>query len=333
MARSKTAADAILYYEAGQSYTPMAALTDSGDHTIFTSGDECWSGYEGKEPVVRPDGLLTGGVISAAASGSNDVVDVSAATAYVAGVQVSVPAATDLAITRASVSDYIINSIVIQDDGGGGYEFAAVQGTEGSAFSETRAAAGGPALIAVGSIEIGQVRTDSQTAAAIAAAEIFQVPGTHLERSDYPVWDEDWASGEITFAAVLPLIHTASVPRRVYAAYYTPIYSEVPNAADCQMPENSHSVTSTQVYGGTVGSRNSTLGQGSFTALLQNGVTDTFVKSKDKNLWFKFLPDRYRSEYILAQGVLGIARQFPAGDSIKATCTISADAACIDKES
>jgi hypothetical protein len=92
-------------------------------------------------------------------------------------------------------------------------------------------------------------------------------------------------------------------------------------------------VTSTQIYGGTVGARSSSLGQGSFTARLSTGVIDNFIKQKDKNLWFKFLPDRYRDEFILTQGVLGVSRQFPAGNSIIANCTISAESTSIDMES
>jgi hypothetical protein len=53
-------------------------------------------------------------------------------------------------------------------------------------------------------------------------------------------------------------------------------------------------------------------------------VTDGLVSAKDALLWFRFYPDRYKSPYLLTQGKLGIARTFPAGDTIKAACTISA---------
>jgi hypothetical protein len=409
MARSKTSANAILYYEAGQSYVAMAALTDSGDHATFESPDTCWSGYEGKEPVVRPNGLLTGGAITPAASEANDQVDVAAATCYLAGVLTSVSADTNVACARPDTTYLVLTLaagatgcvasdigkpvvggtttdsgtliaynnttrqlLVDQDAGDDTFDdddetititggtgtgdmdsavaaavthkivsitvtslgaVAAVEGYEGTSFSTTRGDLGGPPLIPTTSIEIGQVRYTSSSAAAVDSDEIYDVPGTHQERSDYPVWDEDWADGEITFAATLPLIHTGATARPVYAAYYTPIYSEVPNASDFVPAETSHSVTSTQIYGGTVGARSSTLGQGSFSARLSTGVVDNFVKLKDKNLWFKFMPDRYRDEFILTQGVLGIARQFPAGNAIIANCTISADVASIDKES
>jgi len=330
--RTKTAANAILYYEAGQEYVAMAALTDSGDHAKFTSPDDQWSGYEGKEPIVRPNGLLTGGVITPAASDTNNYVDVSAATAYIAGELVSVDAAADLEVARGA-SSHIINSIVIQDDGEGGFEFAVEAGLTSTSFNTTRGEAGAPPLIGVDDIEVGQVRYTLSSNAAVTADEIFQVPGTHQELSAFPVWDEDWAEGEIEFASALPLIHTGPAARKVYAAYYTPIYSEVPAASDFVPAEQTHSVTSTQIYGGTVGARSSTLGQGSFTARLSSGVVDNFIKNKNKNLWFKFYPDRYRDEHILSQGVLGISRQFPAGDSIIANCTISADAPSVDVES
>ena len=277
---------------------------------------------------------MTGGIITPANSGTNDLVDVSAATCYVGGVKYTVAAETDLAITRAVSTDtHIINSIVIQSDGGSGMEFAVVSGTDSTSFSTTRGAAGGPPYVPVDNIEVGQVKTTSYTAAAILSTEIFQVVGTHTERSDQPVWSEDWANGEITFASALPEIHTGDAARKVYAAYYTPIFSEVSLASDFTPAEETHSVTSTQVYGSTIGATSRTQGQGSFTARLQTGVTDLFLAVKNKTIWFKFYPDRYRDEFILTQGVLGIKRQFPAGDSMIANCTISADSSSIDKES
>jgi hypothetical protein len=80
------------------------------------------------------------------------------------------------------------------------------------------------------------------------------------------------------------------------------------------------------VYGSTLGSTSSTLGQGKFTAYLNNGVADALVTLKNAILWFKFFPDRFASSYVLCQGKLGIARTFPAGDAIQAACTISASA-------
>jgi hypothetical protein len=103
-------------------------------------------------------------------------------------------------------------------------------------------------------------------------------------------------------------------------------------SSDFVPAETSHSVSSTQVYGSTVGSSSSSLGQGSFNARLSDGVSDALVKEKNNFLWFRFYPDRYKTNYMLTQGKLGISRTFPAGDSIQAACTISAEKESSDVE-
>lgn len=323
-----TAENARLQYEAGQAVTAMSALTDSGDHKSFTSAASIWSKKSGYEPNVKPDGLATGGVVSVGSG--NNAVNVAALTCYLAGVLTTVSASAGEAITRASTDVASISSITIDDTGA----IAVVQGTDSSdsSFSETRGAAGGPPLIPVGSIEIAQVRTTSNVAAAITASEIYQVVGLHQERYDYPVWNTETAQGQITFADSLPTIHTGAVTKGVNASYAEPIFSDVQLASDFVPPETSHSVSSTQVYGGTVGSTSSSLGQGSFTARLDDGISDALVKLKNENLWFRFYPDRYKSAYMLQQGKLGIARTFPAGDSIQAACTVSAESEGVEVE-
>jgi hypothetical protein len=324
MPRAKTAANGVLYYEAGQDYQEMTELTDSGDQTTFQSDDSFWSDADGYEPTVRPNGLVSGGTVSVADSGSNDVVDIAALTCYLAGTLTSVSASTDFDISRGTGDGYKVCSITVTSAGA----LAEVEGTEGTEFSETRDANGGPPLIPVGSIEIAQVRLDSTSAAAITASEIKQVVGTHCERYDYPLWDIDYTNGEVAFLAALSAIHTGSAAKKVYAEYYTPTWSEVPSAYDFVPPENTHSVSSEQVYGGTVGSSSKSLGQGSFSCKLQTGVDDNILAAQDDTRWFKFLPNRsVTGKYVACQGVVGISRQFPAGTSIQADCTISASEA------
>ncbi len=319
MGRVKSAENAILYYEGGQTFVPMTALSNSGDNQIFESGNSYWSGAGGKEPVVRPDGLVSGGAITPK-SGANDTVSVAALTCYLAGELKSV-AAGDVSVTRGIDPDvHIINSIIVDSDGA----LDVVTGTASDAFSEARGAAGGPPYIPAGAIEIGQVRLTSGTAAEVTAAEIFTVPGTHRELWNYPLWDEDMLNGSVHFYSPLPAIHTGDTTKGVYAQYYLPIFVEVPNTSDFVAPENSHSVSSEQVYGGTIATSSSSLGQGSFTARLQSGVSDSLLAAKDDVCWFKFYPDRLKTEHIVCQGKLGIARTFPVSGSIQASCTISA---------
>lgn len=320
-----TAKQAKIQYEAGQTAVVMAALTDTGDATTFAAASAPWSQRSGYTPVVRPDGLITGGVITPAASGTNDKVDVAAGTGYIGGALVSWAAAADVSITRGLTTDtHMITSITVTDAGA----VAAVSGTDNTAFSDTRAAAGGPPLIPVTSIEIGQVRVTSVAAAKVAAAEVAQVPGTHQERYDTPIMvTEDDYLGRVTFVTALPKIHTGAVPKKVMASYATPSFADVPKGLDFVPPEVTYSVGSTQYYGGTEGSVTSSLGQGSFTAMLDNGITDPLIGLWGENLWFRFYPDRARTPHLLAQGVLGIARTFPVGSAIQAKCTINSSAA------
>jgi len=324
MFKTQTASNAKLQYEAGQDISELAAMTDSGDHKVFSiTGVVPWSGKSGYEPSIRPDGLISGGAITPGTS--NDEVSVAALKCYLAGVETTVAADASVAVTRPAASpanQNKIDSITIDSSGA----IAVVQGTEGTAFSATRGAAGGPPLIPVGSIEIGQVRMSDGTAALITATEILQIPGTSQERYDYPVWSEDQFAGTITFASALPAIHVGSPAtyKAVYAQVYEPVFADIEPVVDFIPPENSHSVSSTQVYGGTVGATSSSLGQGSFSCFLKDGVTDSLINQKDEILFFKFYPDRNKAPYLLCQGKLGISRTFPAGDNIKASCTISA---------
>ena len=320
-----TAENAKLQYEAGQNATAMSALTNSGDETTFTSGASLWSGKSGYAPVVRPNGLLTGGAVTVHAD--NDKVTVAALTCNLQGVVTSVAAGTGT-ITRPASDKAKVCSITINSSGA----IAVVAGTDGSGttFSETRAAAGGPPLIPVDSIEIAQVRVTTSAAGAVAASQIYQVVGSHCERADFPLWTVNYDEGSVTFLDAMPEIHTGTVPKKVYASYAEPIFADVALASDFVPPETSHSVTSTQVYGTTLGATSSTLGQGTFTAYLENGVSDALVSLKNQNLWFKFFPDRYATPYLLCQGKLGISRTFPAGDTIQAACTINAASAAVE---
>lgn len=320
-----TAENAKLQYEAGQQAVAMTLLTDAGDATSYTSGAALWSGRAGYAPVVRPNGLLTGGAVTPTAT--NNQLAVAALTLNLAGVVTSV-ASGNVTITRPATAVAKVNSLTVDSTG----VLAVVAGTDGAstAFSETRGAAGGPPFIPVGSVEIAQVRVTASAAAVVAAGEIYTVVGLHQERADFPLYDVDYGAGTVKFLSANPPHHTGGVGKRCYASYATPIFADVALASDFVPPETSHSLSSTQVYGATLGSTSSTLGQGSFTAYLNNGVTDALVALKNALLWFRFYPDRYAAPFLLLQGKLGVARTFPAGDSIQAACTVSASAAAAE---
>lgn len=333
------ASNAKISYESGQNIVSFVALTDQGDHKDFRCADPFWSNKAGYEPDVKPNGLATGGAVSEAVSGTNDMVDVAALTAYLAGVVTSVGANPDLPIARPTAT-HVKYSITITAGGA----LSAVKGTESTSFSTTRGAAGGPPLILTDSIEIAQVWLSSATPAAITSDEIKQVVGTHCERYDYPTWEEMTFNVEngclgnagVIFAAALPLIHSEespvlAAPKAVYAQYYEPEFADISKSTDFVPPETTYSTSSTQYYGGAIGSKSSSLGQGSFTAFLKDGVSDALIGLKGACLFFKFFQNKLNSTpYIITQGTLGVSRKFPASDQIQAACTISAESAATE---
>lgn len=335
-----TLTNAGVYYESGQSQQSFAAMTLDSAKTVASLTAKPWSQVAGYEYTVAPYGLATGGTITKAATGTNNLVDVSALTAYMAGATgasattglLTVAATTDISCTRgSSTNTHIVNSITIASTGA----IAVVTGTATTAFVETRGANGGPPAIPLGSVEVGQVRFTSTAAAAVATTEIYQVTGTHQERYDYPVWAENPIEGKITFAAALPVIHgtavgTATASKLVYARVATPVFAEISRARDWVPAETSNSVNSEQYYDGTVGSFSSSLGQASFTVSLNDGVTDALLAKKGSNLLFKFSPDKNKAPYQITQGVLGVARTFGVGANPSASVTVSASQASVD---
>jgi hypothetical protein len=323
----------IVRYESGQTAYPFEEMTDSGDLTKFSASFSPISQAAGATAIIAPYGLKTGGAITPTAT--NNEVSVAALTLVAPGMTgadadgVVAVASDTLTITRGLTTDtHNITSITVDSTGA----LAAVSGTDGTAFVETRGSAGGPPLIPVGSVEIGQVRTTSVTAGVVASGEIFQVPGLHQERSDYPVYTVNYATGEVTFVEALPSIHTGGVAKKVYIKGSTPLFAPVPKASDWVPAESTYSISSTDTYDGPVGSSTSALGQASFSAVLTDGITDNFVTLKGQNLWFEFRPDRDASfPKQLTQGIFGVSRTFPAGGgSVSASCTITPTEASVD---
>lgn len=325
----------IIRYEAGQTARPFEALT-SDDDTVFAASYAPLSNVAGAEPIVAPYGLLTGGAV--APTETNNQVAVAALTAMM-------PAATgadadgvltlaggNLLATRAGdpSTPCRITSLTVTAAGA----LAAVAGTEGADFSETRGAAGGPPYIPVGSIEIGQVRLADTAAAPVGpiGVEIFTVVGTHVERSDYPVNQVDFGRSLVTFAEALPAIHTGDLPKAVYLKGATPLFAPIPNSRDWTPAEATYSISSVDTYDGPIGSSSSSLSQASFTAVLRDGISDGFLAQKGKNIWIEFRPDRDKTvPKQLTQGILGISRSFPAGGGqIEASCTLTPQVESVD---
>lgn len=315
---------ALIEYEAGQNAHPLEVM-DTVDFKTFEASFAPFSGRAGFEAKVMPNGLINGGAITPAALANK--VTVATALVMMAGVtgadqngQLTV-AGAELSLTRAATDTHMINSITVSSTG----VLAVVSGLQGTAFSGTRGAAGGPPYIPVGAIEIGQVHLSSSVSAVVQSTEIKAVPGLHVELSDFPIYTVKPVTGEVIFANELPLIHTGDLPKQVYVSGFTPSFAEVTNGSDWVPSEITHSINSTQVYGGAVGSSSSSLGQASFSAILKDGITDNILNVVDDTIWVRFKQDRNRIPYQLTQGKLGLARSFPADGNVQASFTLSSE--------
>jgi len=333
MAQSK---NALIQIETGQNLVASQAMSDSGDQTVFNvSGGTIFSGKSGYSASVKPNGIVTGSNLLSTHA-SNDTVTIAAFTAYSKGVLQSVSATTGT-ITRPTTDNLSqVFSVTMASDG----SIETVEGTIGTDtnFSETRGVAGGPPLIPVNSVEIGQVRIISNTAATITTDEIKQVPSVHTEISTYPNWTVNnigegsnaSASAKknafVEFDSALPNDHVGSIPKSVYIEYYSPIFSSLQLSKEFVPVENSHSVSSEEFYGNkSIASVSSSIGQGSFQVVASDGITDTLVREKDEILTVKFFQDRNKAPYLLTQGTVGLSRSFPVDGQAMINATISSE--------
>lgn len=337
-----TAADAIIQYEASSIKREYTEMTDSGDATIFKFGtDKLISKRSGYEPVIRPNGIIKGfNLLTPAASGTNNLADCAAFSAYFAGVEVAVSADTDLTCVRGSVNGYIINSVVCNSSG----VLSVVTGDEGTEFSSTRGDTGGPPSIPIGSIEVGQVKFTSITDAAVAISEIAQsAEANQQERADYPLWntpntvgdgnqatDADKENAYLQFYSAIPMIHgatpgdAATARKPVYAEWHIPVLATIPDCVDFVPAEESSSVSSTTIYRKSLASSSKSLAAASFTAYMTDGITDQLQRLDGDELLFKFFQDENKEPYIVTQGIMGGARSFPADNEITKSVTIAA---------
>lgn len=317
--------------ELDQTFNDYAVMTDSGDHQIFTLGT-LWS--EKISPVIRPNGISSGrNLLSTHAD--DDKVSIAAFSAYSKGVEHDVTATT-MTMTRPSVSNYKKCSVTMDEDG----NLDEVEGTEGSSFSTTRGAEGGPPLIPVDSVELGQVWMDSQSSAAIAADEIYQSANSHAEYASNPspeyncIGKGSYAdsaaekNAHVKFSSAFMVNHTGSVCKRVYLQYYTPSLTTLLKVTDFKAAEVGVSKSSETMYegsgvSGAIGAMKAdSIGDLSFTVFGDDGITEGIVEERGSIITVKWFPDANKVPYLLTQGMLGIERDYPPGEQIKINCTL-----------
>ena len=335
-----TSANALDQVELSQEYNAMAAMTDSGDHKVFTiTGGTLWSGESGYAPVVLPNGIATGRTLVSPHASANTLT-ILGCTAYIAGVLKTVVADATLEITPSAGAFVRINSVTIDTDGA----YAVVAGVDGTdtTFVTTRGAAGGPPYIPTTSIEVAQIQTTGTHAGVVLASEIKQDSATFTERYDSPLPDKNnigdgnnavtsaQKNAYIKFPSALDLRHTGDAAKGVYIEYYEPILSDLADTYDFVAAELSASVSSQTVYRRTIMSTTTSGGAGGFNILLTDGITDGLVAKKNRVLTHKHFADQDKSAYILTQGYTTLKRSNPASAQNMAAVTIAAKSISAD---
>ena len=313
-------------YQSGEQPYSMAELTNSGDNKTYTTLSTLL--VDGAN--IQPDGVISGGMITPVISGTNNAVSIEGLLVSSNGVVLSV-VGVDKTITRASSNVASVSSITVTSAGA----IVVIKGSDSvnTSFSEMRGVAGGAPYIPLNSVEIGQIRTSTNLAGVIHNSYIHQTAGAHIEMADFPVFEVNNFNGKVVFDLPLSLIHTGDTPKKVYGEYAKPLFTEQKFSNDFVPAEVSYSSSSEQVYSATIGSSSSSLGQGSFTAILKDGITDPILKLSGQNVMIKYYQDRNKTPHILTQGVIGVSRTFGASDNPKVSITISPKEASTNRAS
>lgn len=316
--------------ETNASPQPDQEMTSTDDQKYVATYSP-WSraGSDGYQILVW--GIDTGGVITPAASGGNDLIDVAAVSLVMPGANaadadgnVAVGNTADVTVARPGVLATHTSSITVDTDG----NLTVVAGLGGATLSQIRGATGGPPFIAVDSVEIGQVLYTSLTPAPVTTNEIRQVAGQSQELTSYPVISSESAiQGFVQFSQALQLNHTGGIPKKVVLRGALAVTAEVPKSRNYVPPEVTVTSTSETFYDTAIAVATFDASQGSFEAALKNGVTDWIVTAAARKtvLIVEFYPDRDKADRIVAQGFLGQSRTFPADGVNLATYTITPD--------
>lgn len=330
----KIAEDAILQAEHGFVFYDFEKGSDDGDHIKYkyTHTTKLFSFLKNQAPIVRPDGVRTGLKVKPAVSLVNNDVDVEAGTAFVAGVDLIISAQTNIACTRTPAGGaFQITSIIVDSAG----TVTALAGTEGSAFSTTRGAAGGPPYITVDKIELAQVKLTSNTDAVIAASEIDQ---NVMERYDIPSYnivphDTDLAQSIVKMLTALDLRHTANVTKSIWVKHYEPVMNAIPGVSNWKPPEVTGKVQRNITYDGVTAVARSDIGDGSFEVELKGEAGEIMNQLIGGTRWLRFYPDKFKSDNHICCGFLHYDRDNPPDNMIKAKVSVLGIVAAVEKGS
>lgn len=333
----------LVQMEAARTAYAKTAMTDSGDHTVFTlSGVTIMSGKSGYAPTVYPNGVIDTLTIGSPGTGNN-VLNIAAFTAQLAGVEYSVSATTEDLSTQRPATD-VAKWVSIQLDSDGS-TINVVEGTESTDTSHltTRGTSAGEIpYVVVGDIELCCVLFVSSTDAPLTESQIYQTANTYQDRSNYPVVkkvshlgmgrDATVAAKKnayVEFNAALEDKYTGDIPKGVYiTANSVTTFSDVSNTYDFVPNTESFGQGSQSTYDGlTSFETDPTLNQGSFSAVVVDGITDPVSQSTGQIETFRFYPDEDNASYFVQQSKVGQTPSYPTSGAKTIAVTLTGDAA------
>ena len=325
----KFAEDARLQIEQGFVFWDFEKGADSGDQQKFTYSGivKLFSMLKGQAPVVRPDGARSGLKVIPAISGTNDLVDVAAGAAFVGGVDLAISASTDLAITRASAGDtFQIHSILIDNAGA----ITVLAGVQGTAFSTTRGANGGPPYVTVDKIEIAQVKLDSLTGAPVKASEIDE---NVRQRYDIPSFKLVPEEVTVEMLSALDKRHTGDTTKGIWVKHYEPVWNDIPEVSNWKPVDFTAESQKNLTYDGVSTFVRKGIGDGSFDVNLKGEAGEIMAQVIGGMRWLRFYPDKFKTDHHIVLGFLTYDRDHPPDDMMKASVTVTGSVAAIEKAS
>ena len=330
----KIAEDARLQVEHGYVLHDFEKGTDNGDHIKYkyTHTVKLFSFLKNQAPIIRPDGVKTGLKVKPAVAAGNNNVDIEAGTAFIAGVDVAINAATNLACTRtAGGVTYQITSIIVDSAG----SITAIGGTEGASFSTVRGAAGGPPYITVDKIEIAQVKFTSNTDAVVLASEIDQ---NVMERYDIPSYnivehDADLLQSIIKMLTALDTRHTGDVTKGIWVKHYEPVMNDIPGVSNWKPPEIKGKIQRNTTYDGISAVARTDIGDGGFEVELKGEAGEIMAQIVSGARWLRFYPDKFKADNHICLGFLDWDRDYPPDNMIKAKVGVLGIVAAVEKGS
>ncbi len=334
----KTGENVKIEIEVGNTFYAMQELTSVASpasmvNKKFDTGASFLSDQKSLQPNIRLDGVVSGFAINPG-SGYNEV-DVAAGKIYSGGALVSVIADTVQDLLRPTTTgQVVVNAITVNSSG----TISVTSGIEGASNS-TRGSAGAPPFLPVDEILLGYITLSyvSGSASDPQVVEASEIDSESKERTILPSvsvhyydgsGDNPTYGGAIEFASVLPDIHAATAAgpgtacRKVYAAFYEPVFEQIPDAKDFSFDEDVGTIASKAYQDPAEEMNTSTPSWSGSGTVYFSRVDDIIQEIKNTKRWVKYYPDADETEYWAGRAIIKVSRTMPLEDNLSASLTL-----------